>query len=102
MDTIAFRRSGVDRYTIVLNGNEIGSVTKTRSVDLLTGAVRRPVWVAQAKATHPFGVAETIPARGSSRGEAVWRTVREYKALCAGEVVELCDIHRTGRANGWW
>lgn len=102
MDTITFRRSGVDEYSILLGGSAIGTVAKTRSVDLATGTARRPIWVAQAKAAHPFGVTETVPARGRTRGEATSRAVRAYKSLCAGKVVELCDIHRTGRTNGWW
>lgn len=102
MDTVTFRRAGVDEYSILLDGSEIGSVAKSRSVDLRTGAVSRSVWVAQAKAVHPFGVTETVPARGRSRGEATSRAVRAYKSLCAGKVIELCDIHRAGRTNGWW
>lgn len=62
MDTVTFRRSGVDEYAILLDGSPIGTVAKTRSVDLLTGAARQPVWVAQARAAHPFGVTETHPA----------------------------------------
>lgn len=102
MDNIKYRRIDADRYAILLNGHEIGAVAKSRSVNLTTGEVSRPVWVAHAKAAHPFGVTETPALQATRRGTAAARAVRAYKELCAGQVVELCKIDQTGRELGWW
>ncbi|WP_454231277.1 hypothetical protein [Mycolicibacterium fortuitum] len=101
-EAVTFRRTGIGQYSIVLDGHVIGEVAKTRSVDLLTGAVRRPVWTALAKALHPFGVTTSIARRGASRQEAAGKAVDEYRRLCSTTVVELCAIDRQGREAGWW
>ncbi|OWL95551.1 hypothetical protein B7435_30155 [Mycolicibacterium peregrinum] len=101
-ETVTFRRTGIGQYAIMLDGRVIGEVVKVRSVDLLTGAVRRPVWTAQTEARHPFGVTTSIARRGASRQEAAGKAVDEYRRLCSTTVVELCAIDRQGREAGWW
>lgn len=101
-EAVTFRRTGFEQYAIMLDGHVIGAVAKARSVDVLTGAVRRPVWTAHAEARHPFGVTTSIARSGGSRQEAAGKAVDEYRRLCSTTVVELCAIDRQGREAGWW
>ncbi|OWL93557.1 hypothetical protein B7435_33000 [Mycolicibacterium peregrinum] len=103
IEKVSLDRSGFGRFSIRLDGREIGTVARVRVANVFSRAFwRRRAWTAEVEAAGPFGAECMGPLFDASRDAAVGRAVRAYGELLGVKLPELFKVDRYARSHGWW